>query len=183
MRTYEDLKAVIEARGVHEVFGAAREGWAIEQSPHELATFLVRMQELGVNSCLEIGTGYKGGLSRFLAAEMGWQVTTVDVQDYGHAFEGVEYVVLTFETMTEQWIDNFDLIFIDGDHDYKSVKFDFSEYLPYAGKVIAFHDILGLRGCEGVSEFWYELKRGYKDTEMHTAIADATASGIGWIEL
>lgn len=186
--TFDELKALIEKRGVHAEFGDAGEGWGIEQSPHELATFLVRMQELNVTSCLEIGTGYKGGLSRFLAADMGWQVTSVDVQDYGHKFEGVEYVVPTYDTMTEHWINTVDLVFIDGDHSYKSVKFDYEEYGIYATKVIAFHDIAGLRDCEGVKRFWCEnaysehgsLKLAYHVTGDYVVSRQA---GIGWIEL
>ena len=58
MKSYDDLKALIIQRGVHSEFGDAGEGFAIEQNPYELATFLVRMQELGVQSVLEIGTGY-----------------------------------------------------------------------------------------------------------------------------
>lgn len=183
MKSYDELKALIERRGVHAEFGDAGEGWGIEQNPHELATFLVRMQELGVQSVLEIGTGYKGGLSRFLVADMGWQVTSVDVQDYGHTFEGVEYVIPTYDTMIEHWINTVDLVFVDGDHNYKSVKNDYAEYVMYASKVIAFHDIAGLRDCEGVAQLWREFRRAYKDSEMKSVIASAKQSGIGWIEL
>lgn len=181
MKTYDELKALIEQRGVHPEFGGAGEGWGIEQNSFELATFLVAMQQLGVTSCLEIGTGYKGGLSRFLAQDMGWRVTTVDIVDYGHAFEGVEYSI----GFPGKNLLPYDLLFVDGNHSYESVKQDYESYKWMAHKAIAFHDILGLRDCEGVRQFWNEhlgtaLAR-YEHT--NTVVASDKPAGIGWIEL
>ncbi len=181
MKSYDELYALITQRGVHPEFGDAGAGWGIEQSAHELATFLVRMEELGVQSVLEIGTGYKGGLSRFLAADMGWQVTSVDVQDYGHKFEGVTYIV-TPKGYAPQMGARFDLVFIDGDHDYDSVKWDYENWGRYAAKAVAFHDIAGWRGCAGALWYWVELAR--ENQNHHDVIAlDDKRAGIGWIEL
>lgn len=183
--TFDELQALIIRRGIHAEFGEPGEGWGIEQSPYELAIFLTSMQELNVQSCLEIGTGYRGGLSRFLAADMGWRVTTVDWKDYGHSFKDVDYIVCSegwqnfeYPAFTSQ----FDLVFIDADHSYDAVKFDYEYYSKYARKVVAFHDIAGLRGCEGVQQFWSELVADpHKDT--HRTIAPEKMAGIGWIEL
>src|SRR5574342_706958 len=155
MKTYDELHALIIQRGVHAEFGDPGEGWGIEQNPHELAAFLVRMQELGVASCLEIGTGYKAGLSRFLAQDMGWQVTSIDVNNYHHLYEGVHYIIspvgarVAFFELEHQC---FDLVFIDGNHEYQMVRGDYKWYKEYAKKAIAFHDIAGLRECEGVKQ-------------------------------
>lgn len=185
---YDPLKSAIERCGVHAVFGEPGEGWAIEQNPHELATFLVAMQALGVHSVLEIGTGYRGGLSRFLAAELGWEVTTVDIENYGHAFPGVHYLIYaTARPKFEDWDGgdiSYDLILIDANHTYESVKADWMYYAPFASKAIALHDIAGLRDCEGVAQFWYEL--AYQgDDGLHEGYAEAIADndqrgGIGW---
>lgn len=178
MKTYDDLKALIEQRGVHPEFGDAGESWGIEQNPHELATFLVRMQELGVTSVLEIGTGYKGGLSRFLAHDLGWDVTTVDVQNYGHAFEGVHYVV---GGDIQSIGGKYDLVFIDGDHTYNAVKGDYVIFGRLASKVVAMHDIAGLRNCEGSAEFWNDI---HLTDGAHAIIEDSPRkSGIGYIDL
>lgn len=178
--TFDELQALIIRRGVHTEFGEPGEGWGIEQSPYELATFLMRMQELDVQSCLEIGTGYRGGLSRFLAADMNWRVTTVDIVDYDHRFEGVEYIFITYERYKPNM--DYDLVFIDGDHGYNSVKSDYEKYVNYATKAIAFHDIMGLRGCEGAYRFWHDLSQSSEGASMVTA-PDNQRAGIGWIEL
>lgn len=187
MKTYDELKALIEQRGVHPEFGDAGEGWGIEQNPHELATFLVRMQELGVTSVLEIGTGYKGGLSRFLAQDMGWDVTTVDVKNYGHAFKGVHYIIGKGQALAGKLADrsSFDLVFIDGAHDFESVSYDYAYYgKSFTKKVIAFHDILGQRDCMGVRDLWLVLSEDMAILpKIHQVFAERQSSGIGWIEL
>lgn len=185
MKTYADLLALIQQRGVHPVFGDAGEGYGIEQNPHELATFLVHMQQLGVSSVLEIGTGHKAGLARFLHDDMGWSVTSVDIRDYGHTFEGIEFV-----TGLGSVAGRFDLVFIDGDHAYESAQRDHELWGIHATKVIAFHDIDGQRACEGVEDYWacvawqdtgddWQLKAGCYEIITE----DAMRAGIGYIVL
>lgn len=185
--TAAELQALIEQRGVHAVFGNEGEGFGIEQSSRELAQFLVACQEMGIASILEIGTGYRAGLARFLAHDMGWQVTTVDVQGYEHDIAGITFItdcVPGFEYPAFQ--ERFDLVFIDGNHAYDAVHFDHSYYEKYAASAIAFHDIAGLRDCEGARDYWCEiaydadgdLRAGY-----HEAIDGNNPAGIGWLEL
>lgn len=189
MKSYDELKSLIEKRGVHAEFGEPGEGWGIEQSSFELATFLVRMQEIGVQSVLEIGTGYKGGLSRFMAHDMGWDVTTVDVEDYGHKFEGINYIITTKDVTADEIQESsqleFDLVFIDGAHDYMSVNDNYFSWAEFATKAIAFHDIVGLRNCEGAAKFWRDLvENGYAEDFAVREIVDESPrkSGIGLVE-
>lgn len=196
MKTYDELLKLIQHWGVHPVFGGAGElnRW-IEQNPDELAQFLVAMQALNVQSVLEIGTDFKAGLARFLHDEMGWEVVSVDTHDYGHTFEGITFV--TLDTLGNIPAEPHDLIIIDGEHDYDSVKHDYSFWGINANvppKVIMFHDIAGLRDCEGARDYWLEiahynassndtpedeLKPGY-----HEIIASGNQrSGIGYIVL
>lgn len=188
-KSYDELKSLIEKRGVHAEFGEPGEGWGIEQNPHELATFLVRMQELRIESVLEIGTGYMGGLSRFLAQDMGWTVFSVDVNNYHHVYEGVHYITIQKGARIPIMGARFDLLFIDGAHDYDSVKWDYENWGYYARQVIAFHDALGLRGCEGVNQLWEEIaledvERGLLKPNHHFVIdGRGKRAGIGWIEL
>ena len=167
---------MIDQRGVHEVFGAPGEGWGIEQSSEELARFLVHMQALGVTSVLEIGTGWRAGLARFLHNDMGWRVTSVDIQNYGHQFGGITFISNTIAGFEYPvFNEKFDLVLIDGDHTYDAVHFDHDYYAKYAEKVVAFHDIAGLRDCEGVARYWTELA-GKGD---RTAI-DHYGDGAAW---
>lgn len=195
MKTYDELKSLIEQRGVHVVFGAPGEGWAIEQNADELAQFLVVCQEHGVQSVLEIGTGYRAGLARFLHDDMGWHVTSVDIHDYGHQFGGIQFITQLWRGTEYPVFDQqFDLVMIDADHSYEAVKDDHFYYGKYAAKIIAFHDITGLRDCEGVRDYWNdiahfnasindtpedELRAGY-----HEIIAPSDQrGGIGYIVL
>ena len=130
MKTYDELKALIDQRGVHEVFGAPGEGWGIEQNAEELARFLVHMQALGVQSVLEIGTGWRAGLARFLHNDRGWRVTSVDIQNYGHQYGGITFISNTIAGFEHPvFNEKFDLVLIDGDHTYDAVHFDHGYYL------------------------------------------------------
>lgn len=184
----EELIEQIYYYGVHDLFsrdGTHGQGWGIEQNPPELAQFLVAMEALGVKSVLEIGTGYKGGLSRFLAQIVGWDVTTVDIRDYGHNFQGVKYHAL--DKLDDAIFQRgYDLLFIDGNHTYAAVKHDYeywgqSHHIPF--KVIAFHDISGLYDSEGAAQFWQELSRtkaGNLRKGFYEALAETQKAGIGW---
>lgn len=177
---YDELKALIEKRGVHPQLGSVGEGWNIEHNSHELATFLIAMQALGVQSVLEIGTGYKAGLSRFLAQEMGWQVTSLDIVDYGHIFEGITYLLRE----NYRFEHPFDLVFIDANHDYEFVVNDHRTYKSLATKAVAFHDIGGFRGCEGVAQYWREIAYNpngvLKKNYFEVLAANYQGAGIGW---
>lgn len=177
-----ELQAEIERLGVHAVFGAPGEGWAIEQNPSELTLFLSKMERAHVHSVLEIGTGYRGGLSRFLAQVVGLDVTTVDIENYGHDYPRVKYIVSEEKPIFEPG--QFDLVLIDANHAYESVRADWEHYAPFASKVIALHDIAGLRDCEGVAQFWYELAYQGDDTlrdGYYEVIAEGDMrGGIGW---
>jgi hypothetical protein len=47
---------------------------------------------------------------------------------------------------------------------------------------MAFHDILGLRNCEGVNKFWNEIKTSYEYIEFIDSDL-SIASGIGIIKI
>jgi predicted O-methyltransferase YrrM len=86
-----------------------------------------------------------------------------------------------------------DLLFIDGDHSYDGVKFDFQTYstLVRPNGVIAFHDIVldawQRFGREtpsdtgGVPTFWAELKQRHSDWREFVSDPDQDGFGIGAI--
>ena len=56
----------------------------------------------------------------------------------------------------------FDFMFIDGGHDYKTVKQDFENYSNFITSkgIIAIHDIFS-DTCPGVPKYWAEIKKKY----------------------
>ena len=51
-----------------------------------------------------------------------------------------------------------DLLFIDGNHSYESVKMDFEIYAPLTKHIIAIHDIAATVNSQ-VMKYWEELKQ------------------------
>lgn len=184
--TYIDMKDQIERCGVHPLLGPTGEdNLGIEQNPHELATFLTAI-ESEIQTVLEIGTGYRAGLATFMHTVLGWQVTSVDVQDYQHTQPGIEFLITADPKTLPRALEgrSFDLVIIDGNHAYESVKRDHALYGPL-GRIVMFHDIAGLRDCEGAARYWMEISRTARSTlrkGYDEVIADgATAAGIGWV--
>lgn len=60
-----------------------------------------------------------------------------------------------------------DFLFIDGNHMYEAIKYDFETYstLVRPGGIIAFHDI-AVNEEGGGSKFWNEIKHNYKHKEI-----------------
>jgi hypothetical protein len=80
----------------------------------------------------------------------------------------------------------YDFIFIDGGHEYKTVKKDFLNYSKFLSKngIIAFHDIKSYLFVPGVPVFWNELKKNYKKKWIFKEIYDLgnqQETGIGII--
>jgi hypothetical protein len=172
----------IMVRGVHEQLGPVGEGWGIEQNPWELAKFLVEV--IPVNNFLEIGTGYRGGLARFLAS-LDIEVTTVDIREYDTQTRDSRVRYIVAEDLWEPDM-IFDVVLIDSDHEYYSTKRQWEYYGSFANRV-ALHDIAGLRACEGVKRLWEAIARTPKRKQLrkrfHEIIDDSPQrAGIGWME-
>lgn len=194
--TYEQLLARIIDLGTHEALGPTGQGLGIEQNPHELATFLASLYTFNttidlamperytalVGSVLEIGTGYRAALAQFLHNELNLDVSTIDVNDYGHKFPGVSFFV---EPERKAFVRQFDLVIIDAAKDYNNAEADWVHYGAMATKAVAICGIAGLRGADGVAAFWKELaytKKGVLKKGFFEAIAeDDHRSGIGWL--
>lgn len=176
----KDILKAIQDCGVTEGMGDAGRLYDIQQHPVELARFLAEMDKRGVYTVLELGTGRKGGLARFMAEYMGWKVTSVDIVR-PEPMPVSEFYCMTTEQAFERLKDRrFDLIIIDADHTYEAVVAD---YILYRGMgcIIAFHDVQpGWQFGEGAGQFWQEL---IADTTLrYGEFFEPGGPGIGIIE-
>jgi hypothetical protein len=185
VRDYEQIKSLVEQCGVHAALGPVGDGWGIEQNPHELATFLAALPD-DTQTVLEIGTGYRAGMARFMSECLGWDVTTVDIKDYEHAaaYPSITFIVIEWAGVEfPVFGEGFDLVIIDGDHSYDAARFDYEYYGEFA-PIVMLHDIAGLRDCGGAALLWHELAydEGRLRDGFHEVIADGDQrAGIGWM--
>lgn len=83
-------------------------------------------------------------------------------------------------------IGTLDWLFIDGGHDYDTVKSDWENYSPLVrrGGTVAFHDILPHPACE-VDKLWSEIKENYAGVqeiiEPHTEWGFGPGIGIVYL--
>jgi hypothetical protein len=178
----EETRHHIEWLGVHDQLGPVGQGWGIEQNAHEFATFLCALPN--VRTVLEVGTGYRAGLARFMTEALGWEVTTVDQNVPQTPAPLARQVIGKVVDVVGKIYGQYDLVIIDASHDYHSVKED-TALVASMGQIVMYHDIAGLRGCEGVARYWKEISRdaGWNmRSGYHEVIADGPqAAGIGWI--
>ena len=93
------------------------------------------------------------------------------VSSYNEEFYPEQSTLLRmeFEEALQRFEDGaIDLLHIDGNHEYESVKKDFENWLPklQKGGLILMHDILVEREDYGVKKLWEEIARTYS-TETH----------------
>lgn len=164
----------------HYLLGGSDRSGGLEQNKYELMRLCEFIIEKNIQSYLEVGIAH-GYLLRFMKSVMKLRVRgiTLDWRDSHFGLE-VVYGRSDCEGIVKSAPD-MDLYFIDGDHAYESVK---SDYLNYRGKCkyMAFHDILGNRDCEGVRQFWSEIKGSFSHWEFVDEDR-GIASGIGIIQV
>lgn len=139
------------------------------QRPEQLSSLIKHLLDhCDINSFLEVGT-YKSStfliLREFLSLKnKNLKATTIDprksVSDEILSHFEINYKQIGIDNIQEQY----DLIFIDGDHSYNPVKHDYQKALELKPKYILFHDIVD-RHCPDVIKFWNEIKHdlNYKE--------------------
>jgi len=77
-----------------------------------------------------------------------------------------------------------DLLFIDGNHSYESVKQDYDLYGPLTEHIIAFHDICATVNSD-VLRFWQELARanGYLALSMNRCNSEVSVADNKFVDM
>ena len=159
------------------------ENFGIQQVKTEIYKFIdVLLKQKKIKNCLEIGLGAYGS-THFLWRLMFKKTITIEHQKYRiHRFTenmnkfhkkfvfndlksrfifGLSHDTSSVEKV-EKVLDGgkLDLLFIDGDHTYKSVLCDWLLYKNFVAKggIIAFHDCIGNDAGYGVPKFLKKIK-------------------------
>jgi hypothetical protein len=143
-------------------------GLLIWQYPNQFSKYLCLLQKQNISSYIEIGCRWGGTfvltneyLKRFNNINKSVAIDIIDSPVTEYCNLNTETQFLKLDSKSEEfknYIQNnyFDIIFIDGDHDYEGVKNDY-EVSKNNGRIFVFHDIVN-DVCPGVVNFWNELK-------------------------
>ena len=185
----ENFYDIINKYPNHRALGGNSGDTGIEQNKYELNALCNFVIDNNIKSWLEIGIA-KGQLMRFMKNEMNLNTIGVTLPEFAENHNELNVIygssrdAVIVDKISKYVIKNnkFDMIFVDGDHSYEGVKFDYNNYKDKC-KFMGFHDACGLRDCHGVPRFLNEIKEQYKDT--YTIFEDKTEfrSGIAIIKL
>ncbi len=198
---YNDILSLAQKCGSDHLsqFGGEFEGgYKIQQNPDEIAKCLFDLQRLENINYLEIGVA-AGGLTRLVSDVL--SVNNVVLVDLGIHPAIPEYYEENMRNLKNKgllcrfhgdshselckeflWGLNmkFDLVFVDGDHEYGGVKQDFELIQPFVHEntFICCHDIKNIPG-QDVARFFEEIRGNYHDVRTYD---QGTRKGIGMLK-
>lgn len=181
------------------------------QHPEEIKKYKKLLEKEGIRSFLEIGSRHGDNFYDIMTSlPPGSLGVAVDLPDslWGRIDsqeslercvqelrkQGYNAHVIFGNSQTDEMVEKvkeiaeeFECVFIDGDHTYDGAKRDFELYLPLAGELVTFHDIVGVGQKDKrydakveVPILWQELKQHYNHVEI---VGQGSIMGIGVLEL
>ena len=199
--------AARRAAGLDEVVAAAfaTAGAAVPVAPLQVRSELTRLAELVFaeqpRRVLEIGTGNGGTLFALAwAAAPGARILSIDLTLYPterrslyrrfvagrrvDAWAADSHLEQTRDRVVEHFgHEPLDLLFIDGDHTYDSVRRDYELYAPLVGEggIVAFHDIVEgpYEAVGDAPRFWREARPSLEPALELVEAWDQGGFGIG----
>jgi cephalosporin hydroxylase len=172
----------------------------MEQKPEEFQWWVEKLLEMEVSTILTIGSkegGVEWNLAReFRAHTRSIEITAIDIDPHPQLSETLQRAEDLFHqsiklvvadsasaSAREQIGDQYDAVFIDGDHSYKGCAHDFALAQSLKPRLVGFHDIVdsdwhAVNLC-CVSRLWAELSCRYR-TESR---ASGEWGGIGVVFL
>ena len=150
-------------------------GLLIWQYPNQFSKYLCLLSQQKIQSYIEIGCRWGGTfvltneyLKLFNKVNKSVAVDIFDSPVLNYCLLNNETQFIKLNSQSQEFKNyihnnNFDLIFIDGDHTYNGVKNDY-EISKNSGKIFVFHDIVNDECKDGVVKYWNELKNNEKDT-------------------
>jgi hypothetical protein len=154
----------------------------IYQTPRQFAECIIEILKYNIDSYLEVGI-FQGGsyllMSNILKRKnpkckcIGVDISDCYInQDMKNAIQG-----FTIGTSKNYKGVCFDLVFIDADHSYNSVKEDWENVGKYAN-IAMFHDVND-PSVPGVVQLWNEIKEGKQYKEFFYHSSNRRVHGIG----
>jgi len=149
---------------------------AMWQNPYEFRMTIKFLESIETKSVLEIGTGY-GLFAKFLR-EIDIKVKSIDSKPAGLPLnEDNIYIGDSTLNLASIWALNqspglYDVVYIDGGHDYRTCYHDYITYSKLARKAVMIHDIGGNQSGKypvnvGPALVWKRIRWEERTMEIH----------------
>ncbi len=160
----------------------------IYQTPNQIAKALVYLSDFKIESYLEVGV-FQGGNFLFVSEYLkrfNPSIRCIGIDPTGYMNPEIMQIIekeiwISFKSITSDYIlgQEFDLVFIDGDHSAEWVNKDWNNVGSKA-KICLIHDIQE-SSCPDIIAFWNKLKVKKKTVEFLDYSGKEPSQGIGII--